>query len=65
VLEALGLDGTEHARGYLQHWLANNEFREENSERIIKTAHRILAAGRHDITGTGSPKGNVPLRSLL
>jgi hypothetical protein len=50
--EALGLDGTEYARGYLQHWLANNELTSDTSERIIKTAHRILTAGEQDI---GSP----------
>jgi antirestriction protein ArdC len=43
--EALGLDGTAYARGYLQHWLGNNELTSDTSERIIKTAHRIITAG--------------------
>ena len=31
--EALGLDGSEYARGYLQHWLANNELTDEVAQR--------------------------------
>ena len=43
--EALGLDGTAYARGYLQHWLATNELTDATAQRIIATAHRIIAAG--------------------
>jgi hypothetical protein len=46
--EALGLGGTAYARGYLQHWLANSELTDNTSERIIKTAHRIITAGEQD-----------------
>jgi antirestriction protein ArdC len=44
--EALGLDGSEYARGYLQHWLANNELTDDVAQRIITTTHRILQAGK-------------------
>jgi len=44
--EALGLEGTEYARGYLQHWLQNDALTETMTQRIIATAQRILAAGR-------------------
>jgi len=50
-VEALGLDGSEFARGYLQHYLANNDLTNETSERIIKTAHQILTAGKQDAGG--------------
>jgi antirestriction protein ArdC len=46
--EALGLDGSEYARGYLQNWLKNDELTDEVAQRIIATAHRILAAGEQD-----------------
>lgn len=46
--EALNLPGIEYARGYLRHWLSNNELTTKSSERIIATAHRIIAAGRED-----------------
>ncbi|HYT76454.1 MAG TPA: ArdC-like ssDNA-binding domain-containing protein [Vicinamibacterales bacterium] len=47
-LEALGLPGAEHCRGYIQHW---NERRgaepipERSAQRIFKAADRILKAG--------------------
>jgi antirestriction protein ArdC len=53
---ALGLDGAEYARGYLQHWLRNEEIPEQSAQRIITTAHRILAAGNQDIRSAGSPR---------
>jgi hypothetical protein len=47
-LEALGLPGAEHSRGYIQHW---NERRgaepipERSAQRIFKAADQILKAG--------------------
>jgi antirestriction protein ArdC len=46
--EALGLDGSEYARGYLQHWRRTEEIPEQSAQRIITTAHRILHAGEQD-----------------
>ena len=54
--EALGLDGAEYARGYLQHWLRTSEIPETSAQRIITTAHRILAAGNQDTGSAGAPK---------
>lgn len=50
--EGLGLDGAEYARGYLQHWLKNDDFTERMAQRIITTAQRIIAAGEQ---GPASP----------
>lgn len=50
-LEALGLPGAEHCRGYIQHW---NERRgaepipERSAQRIFKAADQILKAGTTD-----------------
>jgi hypothetical protein len=50
-LEALGLPGAEHCRGYLQLW---NERRgaepipERSAQRILKAADQILKAGTTD-----------------
>ncbi len=50
-LEALGLPGAEHCRGYIQHW---NERRgaepipERSAQRIFKAADQILKAGATD-----------------
>ena len=47
-LEALGLPGAEHCRGYIQHW---NERRgaepipERSAQRIFKAADQVLKAG--------------------
>jgi antirestriction protein ArdC len=54
--EALGLDGAEYARGYLQHWLRTEEIPETCAQRIITTAHRILAAGNQDTGSADAPK---------
>lgn len=43
--EALGLDGTEYARGYLQHYLKDGELTAATAQRIITTAQRIINAG--------------------
>jgi hypothetical protein len=50
-LEALGLPGADHCRGYIQHW---NEFRsgesipERSAQRIFKGADQILKAGVYE-----------------
>lgn len=47
-LEALGLPGADHCRGYLQHWnqLRNAEpIPERSAQRVFKTADQILKAG--------------------
>jgi antirestriction protein ArdC len=50
-LEALGLPGVEHSRGYIQHW---NDRRgaepipERSAQRIFKAADQILKAGTTD-----------------
>jgi hypothetical protein len=54
-LEALGLPGAEHCRGYIQHW---NERRgaepisERSAQRIFKAADHILKAGVDRTTDT-------------
>ena len=54
-LEALGLPGAEHCRGYIQHW---NERRgaepipERSAQRIFKAADQILKAGTTDAGAT-------------
>jgi hypothetical protein len=52
-LEALGLPGAEHCRGYIQHW---NEHRgaepipERSAQRIFKAADQILKAGTAEVS---------------
>jgi hypothetical protein len=43
---ALGLDGAEYSRGYLQHWLRGGDIPERSAQRIFKAADVILRAGR-------------------
>jgi len=43
---ALGVDGAEYSRGYLQHWLRGGEIPERSAQRIFKSADAILRAGR-------------------
>ena len=46
VLECLGLEGGEYARGYIQNWLKDkNEFTETWAKQIITKANKILKAG--------------------
>src|SRR5688572_2876608 len=45
---ALGLDGAEYSRGYLQHWLKDDVIPERSAQRILKVADQILRAGRAD-----------------
>jgi hypothetical protein len=47
-LEALGLPGADHSRGYLQHWnqqLGGEPIPERSAQRIFKAADQILKAG--------------------
>ena len=47
-LEALGLPGVEHCRGYIQHWNARRcaePIPERSAQRIFKAADQILKAG--------------------
>lgn len=47
-LEALGLPGAEHCRGYLQHWNARRgaePIPERSAQRILKAADQILKTG--------------------
>jgi antirestriction protein ArdC len=48
-LEALGLPGADHCRGYIQHWNQRRDTEpipERNAQRIFKSADQILKAGR-------------------
>jgi antirestriction protein ArdC len=44
--EALGLDGSEYCRGYIQNWLQGGKIDEKTSQRIFAAANMILKAGR-------------------
>ncbi len=45
--ETLSLDGTEYARGYIQHWLrGQKEIPNHNAARIFAAVNTILKAGR-------------------
>src|SRR4030095_8316989 len=52
---ALGLDGAEYSRGYLQHWLRGEEIPERSCQRIFKAADAILRAGREGINPAQHP----------
>jgi hypothetical protein len=50
-LEALGLPGAEHCRGYLQHWNERRDAEpipERSAQRIFKAADQILRAGQSE-----------------
>jgi hypothetical protein len=50
-LEALGLTGAEHCRGYIQHWNARRgaePIPERSAQRILKADDQILKAGTTD-----------------
>jgi hypothetical protein len=56
-LEALGLPGADHCRGYIQHWnqhRASEPIPERSAQRIFKAADQILRAGT---TSTAEPEG--------
>jgi antirestriction protein ArdC len=44
--ESLGLDGSVHSRGYIQHWLSGQSIPEKSARRIFRAADEILKAGR-------------------
>ena len=44
-LEALGLDGSEYCRGYVQSWIGQNAIPERSAQKIFAAADRILKAG--------------------
>lgn len=46
--EALGLTGSEYARGYLQAWLRDTPLSDESARRAMQAAQRILTAGAQD-----------------
>jgi len=46
---ALGLDGADYSRGYLQHWLRGQPIEERTAQRIFKVADTILKAGREAV----------------
>lgn len=43
--EALGLEGAEFCRGYIQHWLKDSEISDGSARKIFTAADKILAAG--------------------
>jgi hypothetical protein len=56
-LEALGLPGADHCRGYIQHWNAHRDAEpipERSAQRIFKAADQILKAGTTDTTAGAS-----------
>jgi hypothetical protein len=46
VGEALGLDGADESRGYVQHWLRDARIEEPTARRMSHAADAILRAGR-------------------
>ena len=42
----LKLDGAEESRGYIKHWLGNNELKEKTAMKALCIANKIYAAGR-------------------
>jgi hypothetical protein len=51
-LEALGLPGADHCRGYIQHWnqqRASEPISERSAQRIFKAADQILKAGTREV----------------
>lgn len=55
--EALGLEGADYRRGYLQNWLYqgiafdSNAIPEKSAQKIFRAADQILKAGRLTIDG--------------
>ena len=57
-VEALGLPGAEHCRGYIQHWnrrCGAEPIPERSARRIFKAADQILRAGAADAIDAGVP----------
>ena len=48
VCDALGLDGQEYSRGYIQRWMGQTSdgIPEKSARRIFSAADKILKAGR-------------------
>jgi|SRR5215831_19007086 len=46
--EALGFEGAEYCRGYIQRWLETDTIPETSAKKIFGAAQKILAAGRPD-----------------
>ena len=46
--EALGLEGAEFCRGYIQSWLKSSDLPERSAQRVSAAAERILKAGTDD-----------------
>jgi len=44
--EALGLEGADYCRGYIQNWLAGAEIPEKSAQKIFKATDLILKAGQ-------------------
>jgi hypothetical protein len=44
--EALDLGEAEYALGYLKEWLKDQPLSDETAQRIIRTAQRIIDAGK-------------------
>jgi len=55
--EALGLEGADYARGYIQNWLYQgigydaDAIPEKSAQKILRAADQILRAGQEQITG--------------
>jgi antirestriction protein ArdC len=52
--ESLALAGAEYCRGYIQHWLAQENIPERSAHRIFRAADKILRSGRLDDAAASS-----------
>ena len=46
VADALGLEGLEESRGYVQNWFDGQRIPEKSAKRILHAADKILKAGQ-------------------
>ena len=44
--ECLGLPGSEHSRGYIQHWLRGQSIPDRSAQKAFRAADTVLKAGR-------------------
>lgn len=44
-ISALGMQGSEESRGYIQNWFKGSEYPEKSAQRVLKVADQILKAG--------------------
>jgi antirestriction protein ArdC len=72
VCDALGLDGQEYSRGYIQRWLGHNAadgIPEKSARRIFSAAERILKAGREasetPSTATVEVEAEIPVPATV